>query len=80
VASTCSGYENPFGLAGFSGLLGGLSMLETAFFLAELAAVLSLMVRLRRARGVERQQLKWFVYTAVLAVVVLSRPTCCSLI
>jgi hypothetical protein len=65
------GYENPFGLAGRSGLLGGFSVLATAFFLAELAAVLSLMVRLRRARGVERQQLKWFVYAAVLAVVVL---------
>jgi hypothetical protein len=65
------GYENPFGLAGFSGPLGGLGVLETAFFLAELAAVLSLVVRLRRARGVERQQLKWFVYAAVLAVVVL---------
>jgi hypothetical protein len=65
------GYENPFGLAGFSGLLGGLGVLAAAFGLAELAAVLSLIVRLRRARGVERQQLKWFVYAAVLAVVVL---------
>jgi hypothetical protein len=30
-----------------------------------LAALLSLMVRLRRARGDERQQLKWFLYAAV---------------
>jgi hypothetical protein len=65
------GYENPFGLARLSGLLNGLSVLAAAFGLAELAAVLSLVVRLRRARGVERQQLKWFVYAAVLAVVVL---------
>jgi hypothetical protein len=39
--------------------------------MAELAAVLSLVLRLQGARGVERQQLKWFVYAAVLAVVVL---------
>jgi hypothetical protein len=31
----------------------------------------SLVVRFWRARGVERQQLKWFVYTAVVALVVL---------
>jgi hypothetical protein len=35
---------------------------------AVLAAVASLVVRFRRARGTERQQIKWFVYAAVLAV------------
>ena len=43
------------------GLLGAL-----ALNLSVLAAGLSLILRLRRARGVERQQLKWFVYAASL--------------
>ena len=32
------------------------------------AALLALVVRFRRSRGIERQQLKWFVYGAVLTV------------
>ena len=35
---------------------------------AVLAAIASLVVRLRRARGVERQQLKWVVYAVVVVV------------
>ena len=66
-----SGHENPFGLSGAPGLLKLLRLLEPLFALAVLAAIGSLVVRLRRARGIERQQLKWFVYTAVMALVVL---------
>jgi hypothetical protein len=66
------GHENPFGLTGAPGLLELLGLVEELFYLAALAAVGSLVVRLRRARGVERQQLKWFVYTAVMALVVLA--------
>jgi len=43
------------------GLLGAL-----ALNVSVLASGISLILRLRRARGVERQQLKWFVYAASL--------------
>jgi hypothetical protein len=36
-----------------------------------IAAIISLVLRFRRSRGVERQQLKWFTYTTVLAALVL---------
>jgi hypothetical protein len=52
----------------FDWLLGGqLLMLGTA--------LLSLVVRLRRAGGEERQQVKWFVYTVVTVVVVFVATT-----
>jgi hypothetical protein len=65
------GYENPFGITGAPGLVRGFGVLEELFYAAELAVIGSLVVRFWRARGVERQQLKWFVYTAVVALVVL---------
>jgi hypothetical protein len=39
-----------------------------AGLVAVLAAVVSLVVRFRRARGIERQQLKWLAYAGALAV------------
>jgi hypothetical protein len=62
---------NPLGLqqaeAAFTLLIG------IAFPIGALLAVLSvasMVVRFRRARGVERQQLKWFTYAAVLVTLV----------
>jgi hypothetical protein len=72
--------ENPFGVVGV--ISGGLTTYE--FFAASLvfgtmlllassfAALCSLIVRLRRGRGDERQQIKWFLYAAVPAIVSLS--------
>lgn len=58
----------PPGLEGVQGVgLAFLNLITIAF----LAAVVSAGVRLRRAGGVERQQLKWFVYAVTLAIVVM---------
>jgi hypothetical protein len=65
--------DNPFGEVAVIGggfatydLFGASIVLGmTLLAVSILAALLSLMVRLRRARGDERQQLKWFLYAAV---------------
>jgi hypothetical protein len=44
------------------------SVLNELFLVLMAAAVLSLVVRFRRARGEERQQLKWFAYGGALTV------------
>jgi MFS family permease len=72
--------ENPFGVVGVIGggfttydlfaalYLLGLTLLATS----SLAALFSLILRLHRARGDERQQLKWFLYPAVPVIICLS--------
>ena len=62
-----SPFDNPFGVD-----LGVLGQISAAAFWPALAAGLvalySLMVRLHRSRGEERQQIKWFVTAAVLGI------------
>jgi hypothetical protein len=62
--------RNPIGLAWVAdpeaSLVG--TVLFALLFVCILAAVVSMVVRFRRARGVERQQLKWFTYAGVLLV------------
>ena len=72
--------DNPFGVVGVIG--GGVTTYEfftasalvgeTLLLTSSLAALFSLFVRLHRARGDERQQLKWFLYAAVPAGVCFS--------
>jgi two-component system NarL family sensor kinase len=71
--------NNPFGVVGTIGgfttyeLFAASSFLGTALvFASNLGALLSLLLRLHRARGEERQQLKWLLYAAVPAAFCLS--------
>jgi hypothetical protein len=58
---------NPLGIEAAADLTPVVqSVVTTLLLVAALAAVASLLARLRRAQGVERQQLKWFCYAAGL--------------
>jgi hypothetical protein len=60
--------RNPFGLEDAGVVVGLLTPVGMASWgVALLAAGASLVVRLRRARGEQRQQLKWLAYAAALA-------------
>jgi hypothetical protein len=56
---------NPFGVAGAEAVLYTLGEIGLFVVLAvTIAGVISLVVRFRRSRGEERQQIKWFVFAA----------------
>jgi hypothetical protein len=57
---------NPLGVEGLPNLR---RLIQTLLYALILVSVASLFVRLVRARGVERQQLKWFTYSTTLAVI-----------
>ena len=61
--------DNPVGIGGIlGGIVEVLGSAGTAvLILSVLASGISLILRLRRARGVERQQIKWPAYTVVMA-------------
>src|SRR4028119_1085682 len=59
--------SNPLGIQGADGLLGTLGWVGLFMTLAvAVAEGVSLVVRFRRARGVERQQVKWFAFSGVV--------------
>jgi MFS family permease len=64
---------NPFGIDGPFAVLAEIGSIATT--IAVVGAGAALIVRLRRSRGVERQQLKWFAYVASLIVAGLSLAT-----
>jgi hypothetical protein len=58
---------NPFGIEGWQGFFDVLSAVGGVLIVASVAlAVLSLVLRFRRSRNVERQQMKWFAYAALV--------------
>jgi signal transduction histidine kinase len=61
--------ENPYGIDHFLIELLGFGSLLTLG--AIVAAVASVVIRFRRAEGIERQQIKWLAYVACLAVALL---------
>jgi hypothetical protein len=64
------GIANPIGIEGL-GKIEDLQIVGAAqalFLLAALGAVASVVVRFRRSRGVERQQMKWFAYVIVVLI------------
>jgi hypothetical protein len=62
------GARNPVGVEGAAPLLEGIETAGTGLaLLALLLALVSMIVRFLRSRGVERQQLKWIVYAGTLA-------------
>jgi hypothetical protein len=70
--------DNPMGIEGLSfveNLLVVSDLVTGVLSIGVVGAAASVVIRFRRSHGVERQQMKWFVYTAALLVVgVLSGP------
>ncbi len=59
------GIYNPLGIEGVPNVF---KLIQTLLFALMLISAASLFIRRLRARGIERQQLKWFTYTATLAI------------
>jgi hypothetical protein len=60
--------DNPFGIPGVEGLMDVLARAgDVLAGIAFALAAASVVIRFRRSRGTERQQLKWFAYVGLLA-------------
>jgi hypothetical protein len=64
-----AGVRDPFGIEGAEWLTAGAYALLPLLPLCMLASALSLVLRYRRSRGEERQQIKWMAFSASVVVV-----------
>ena len=62
---------NPIGVPVLTGYTAAFTVLFVVSLLSALASIGGLIMRMRGATGVERAQLKWFAYSATIAVVTL---------
>jgi hypothetical protein len=62
--------DNPLGMESLRGVgtNSAVGPVESVLYVLGIVAAASLFARMRRARGVERQQLKWFAYATVVLV------------
>lgn len=61
---------NPFGVAGTEAVLNGvINAGAMGLMVGALGSMLAIVVRFRRSRGLERAQMKWLVYAAVVVLI-----------
>lgn len=64
--------QNPLGIPGTSSLFDKLNTLVVvSFFACAIACIVSVVIRFRRAKGDERQQLKWLAYGTIMSLLIL---------
>ncbi len=64
--------QNSLGIPGTGALFDGLNTLLTlALFACAIACIVSVILRFRRAKGDERQQLKWLAYGTIMSLLIL---------
>ena len=72
VDSRLAEVQNPLGISGTSALFVHFNTLvNLVLFATAVACIASVIVRFRRARGDERQQLKWLAYGTVLSLLII---------
>ena len=72
VDSRLAAVRNPLGISGTSALFDHFNTLVNLFlFATAVASIVSILVRFRRAKGDERQQLKWLAYGTVLSLLII---------
>ncbi|MGZ3610951.1 MAG: hypothetical protein ACXVBU_12905 [Ktedonobacteraceae bacterium] len=64
--------QNPLGISGTSTLFNQLNTFVTVgLFASAIACIISVIVRFRRAKGDERQQLKWLAYGTIMSLLII---------